>query len=115
MPTLKSLSARWCTIVEELRDIGPMRSGSICLQKVKYEAKDGTLKKHGPYPILTFKEAGKTKTLRLDSEEDINACKKQIENFRRFKEKTGQLSEIGKQMADMERAETKKGKKNSPT
>ena len=118
MPTHESLSAqslahRWRDIVEELRDIRPMRPGSICSQKVKYEDKKGKVKRHGPYPILTFKEKGKTVTVRLDCEEKIQVCKEQIANFRRFKEKTKELSDIGKQIADIEMSKTQESKKNS--
>ncbi len=118
MSTTKSLSAqslakRWHDIVEELKEALPMRSGSICLQKVKYQDKNGNLKSHGPYPIVTFKEKGKTVTVRLESEEKIEVCREQIANFRDFKKKTKELIDIGRQMADRKMSEAGECKKNS--
>lgn len=118
MPTTKSfspqsLAKRWNDVVEELREIRPMRPGTVCSQRVKYEDKNGKVKSHGPYPILTFKEKGKTVTMRLESEEKIEVAKEQIAHFRNFKEKTKELIDIGRRMADREMSEVGEGKKNS--
>jgi ribosomal protein L29 len=80
---------------------------------VKYRAKDGTRKVHGPYPILTFKEKGKTRTIRLESPEQEEIVRKQIANFRLFRQWMRQLIEIGRELADVEFAEETGGKKNS--
>lgn len=113
MPNLESLSNRWNDAVENIRAMGPMRPGSIWAQKVKYRAKNGTRKSHGPYPILTFKENGKTRTLRLRSPEQADLVGKQIQNFRQFRQLMKQLVEIGREMADVEIAEKTGAKKNS--
>lgn len=118
MSTTRSLSAqslakRWNDVVEELREVRPMRPGTVCSQRVKYQDKNGKVKSHGPYPILTCKEKGKTVTLRLESDEKIEVAKEQIAKFRDFKEKTKELIHIGRQMADREMSETGEGKKNS--
>jgi hypothetical protein len=80
---------------------------------VEYQAKDGTRKENGPYPILTFKEKGKTRTLRLESSEQEEAVRGQIANFRRFKELMKRLAEIGMEVANAELAEKHDAKKNS--
>ena len=59
MSNLESLSNQWNDVVGKIRALGgSIRPGSVCAQNVKYRAKDGARKEHGPYPILTFKEKG---------------------------------------------------------
>jgi hypothetical protein len=114
MSKSEPLSNLWNDVVGKIRDLeGVIRPGSVCAQSVKYRAKDGTRKEHGPYPILTFKEKGKTRTMRLESPEQEEIVRKQIANFRRLKQLVKQLVEIGREMADAEIAETIAGKKNS--
>jgi hypothetical protein len=113
MSNLESLSKQWNDVVAGIAALGPMRPGSVCAQKVKYRAKDGTRKSHGPYPILTFKEDKKTRTLRLRSAEQAETVEKQIERFREFRRLSKELVRIGKALADVEIAEKTQGKKNS--
>ena len=87
--------------------------GSVCSQKVKYRDKDGDLKENGPYPILTCKENGKTRTIRLQSAEEVALVEEQIANFRDFQSLTKELIRLGREMADCELAEQRDGKKNS--
>ena len=108
-----SLSAQWQRIVKKIQDPQPMRPGSICMQNVKYQARDGSTKTHGPYPIITSKLDGKTQTQRLGSDEKVQTCQRHIENFRRFKQLTGQLVRIGRQMAEIELTAAGEVKKNS--
>ena len=114
MSSLQSLSDQWNDVAARIGALGPMRSGSVCRQTVKYRAKDGTEKANGPYPILTFKhEDNKTRTVRLRSAEQAQIAQDQIDNFRQFQELTRQLVRIGREMADLELAGKTEGKKNS--
>jgi hypothetical protein len=113
MSNFESLSNQWNQIAAKIAALGPVRPGTICSQKVKYRAKDGSLKENGPYQILTSKEGGKTRTVRLRSEEEIKIAEKQIANFRKFQNLTKELTRIGKELADCEMAEKTEGKKNS--
>ena len=113
MSNFQSLSNQWNQIATKIAALEPGRSGTICLQKVKYRAKDGSVKENGPYPILTFKEGGKTRTVRLRSKKEIEIVEKQIANFREFENLTKELTRIGKKLADCEMAEKTEGKKNS--
>jgi hypothetical protein len=112
MPNLETLSNQWNHVVTEILTLGPMRSGSVCSQNQTYRATDGSLRNHGPYPLLTFKEKGKTRTVRLESQEQAEICGKQIESFRKFQELTKELVEIGRQMADAQIVDQTQGKKN---
>jgi len=108
-----SLSNQWNDVVGKIRALGgSIRPGSVSAQNVKYRAKDGTRKEHGPYPILTFKEKGKTRTIRLTSPEQEETVRKQIANFRLFRQLVRDLIEIGGELADAEIAEKNDGKKN---
>ena len=100
MSNLDSLSSQWKAVVEDILALEPMRSGSVCGQKVKYRTRDGIHKSHGPYPIPTFKENGKTRTLRLESAEQVEIAKKQVERFRQFRQLTRHLIGIGKELGD---------------
>ena len=113
MSKIESLSQEWKQLAAKIAALGPVRPGTICSQKVKYRAKDGSLKKNGPYPILTSKEGGKTRTVRLGSEEEIKIVEKQIANFREFQSLTRELTRIGKELADCEMGAKTEGKKNS--
>jgi hypothetical protein len=114
MPNLESLVRQWNDVLAQIAALGPMRPGSVCSQKVKYRAQDGTEKSNGPYPILTFKEKGnKTRTIRLQSSEEAEIAEKQIASFREFRELTRELIGIGREMADLEMSEKSDAKKNS--
>jgi len=114
MHTLESLARQWKEVVAQIDALGAMRPGTLCQQKVKYRAKDGTERFNGPYPILTFKEKdNKTRTIRLRSAEEIQTAENQIEAFGEFKRLTKELARIGREMADLEMAEKSDPKKNS--
>lgn len=114
MSKSEPLSNLWNDVADEIRALGgSIRPGSVCAQNVKYRAKDGTRKEHGPYPILTFKEKGKTRTIRLKSPEQEEIVRKQIASFRLFRQLMRQLIEIGRELADADLAEKTEGKKNS--
>lgn len=113
MPKLESLSSQWNDVVVQIAALGPMRAGSVCQQKVKYRAKDGTEQANGPYPILTCKQGGKTRTIRLRSGEETEIASAQIANFRRFQQLSRELVRIGREMADLQMAQQCEGKKNS--
>ena len=109
---LESLSHQWNRIAARIAALGTMRPGTVCAQKVKYRDKDGCLKENGPYPILTCKENGKTRTIRLRSCEEVALVEKQIASFRDFQRLTKELIRLGREMADCELAEKREGQKN---
>jgi hypothetical protein len=113
MFNLESLSQQWNRIIARIAELGAIRPGTVCDQKVKYTDKDGVLKENGPYPILTFKENGKTRTIRLRSDEEVELVEKQIAHFRDFQSLTKELVRLGREMADCELAEKRDGKKNA--
>lgn len=112
MKELQQLRSRWNQIAEQIKDIPAMRAGSVCEQVVKRKTKDGKTRTFGPYPILTWKEKGKTLTRRL-AKSEVEKVAEQIQNFRRFQKLTAQLAETGRRIADIETAKPEASKKNS--
>ena len=102
---------RWNDVVRQIAKLGPMHPGSICQQCNSRRAKDGTISLSRPYTIHTFKVKGKTLTRRLRTEESIERCRRQTQNFQQFQALVGQLVEIGKERAVAEPAAA--SKKNS--
>jgi hypothetical protein len=115
MPTLEQLQQRWTQLAEQISRLHPMRAGSVCAQVLKTKSKRGeNEQRRGPYTIYTRKVKGKTITRSLKGAQEAALYQSQIENFRRFQQLTGEMAEIGWQMADLEAAACPKGgKKNS--
>lgn len=87
-------------ILSELARIKPMRRGSITLQTVAAVGSDGRPRQRGPYPIYTYKQAGKTVSRRLTRPESVAACREHVEQGRRFRELTERLMRLGEQLSD---------------
>ena len=113
MDTLARLQQRWEQLLAELKSLGPMRSGSICPLTIRSTDKSGALKAHGPYLIHTYKHHGKTITRRLRDPQQIETCRRQIANFRRFEQLTAELARLGRQLAEREEMEPRDQKKTS--
>ena len=113
MNSFARLRQRWDQLLDDLKRLEPMRSGSICSQTIHSTAKDGSRKTNGPYLIHTYKHRGKTVTRRLRHPQQIEQCRRQIANFRRFQELTAELVQIGQRLADCEDADDQGCKKNS--
>ena len=100
-------------ILEQIMQIAEMRRGSIVNQVVESVGADGKTHRRGPYPIYTFKEAGKTVSRRLTQPDMVDLYRKHIEQGRRFQELTAQLLRLGEQLSDqaVERSAQKKTSK----
>jgi len=112
MPHPKAIREKNAEILKSIASLGAMRKGSVCEQFQFSRRKDGTRLKRGPYMMYTCKKNGKTKGRRL-SKENAGVYRAQIDTFREFQKLCGQLVENSEQLADMEAADVKKGKKNS--
>ena len=113
MDSIARLRHRWEKLTDQLKALGPMRSGSICPLTVRSTDKHGAPKAHGPYLVHTYKRRGKTITRRLRDAHQVETCRRQIANFRRFQELTCQLAQISQRLADLEAAGDSGSKKNS--
>jgi len=80
----KTLNPRQNQILVELSQIPMMKKGSITQQcmKIQHPSKGETVR--GPYPLLTWKEAGQTRSLRLKTKEELAWAEQAISNYKRF-------------------------------
>ena len=101
----KVIQQRQQEIVEEFGTIGFMKKGSIVYQQMaaKQGAGEGAAV-HGPYPLLTWKEKGRTKSLRLKTPEEVAWAETAIANYRRFNALRQEYEELGEQAALAQRA-----------
>jgi hypothetical protein len=88
------------SLLRELSQIHFMQKGTISHQRVPRSAK-GTATKamRGPYPILTWKQQGKTRSLRLRNEGEVAWAEQAVENHRRFVALCREYEELGEQLA----------------
>ena len=72
-------------IINELKSIHFMKKGSLTYQRVPARVCGvDTEAVYGPYPLLTWKENGQTKSMRLNSTEKVAWAEIAIANRRRF-------------------------------
>ena len=112
MPQPKAIQEKNAKILKSIASLGAMRKGSVCEQFQFLRRKDGSRLKRGPYLMYTCKKNGKTKGKRL-SKKNADVYRVQINTFREFQKLCGQFVENNEQLADIEAADGKKGKKNS--
>jgi len=102
------LWTRRAEIMKEMGELGEMRRGSVVEQFQERVRPDGRIVRHGPYPLYSYKEKGRTISRRLKTSEEADRYRQQIRNFRRFEELTRELVMIGEQLSDAETGADKK-------
>ena len=101
-------------ILKEIASLGPMRKGTLSEQFLETVRKDGSKRKRGPYMVYTFKEKGKTVSLRIKTQEQARVYREQIRSFRRYQELSGELLKVSQRLADLLAADPGDEKKTSP-
>ncbi|MBI2425110.1 MAG: hypothetical protein HYV27_19955 [Candidatus Hydrogenedentes bacterium] len=94
-----ALNQRQSGILRELTGIRFMKKGSVTFQCFKPKDSDGASAVRGPYPVLTWKEQGRTKSMRLRSSEDVAWAQEAIENYRRFTALCREFEELAERLA----------------
>lgn len=103
---LKKIERKIETTKQLLMDIGEMRSGSLSKQynvcgKAVCCCKDKKKpKKHGPYYQLSYNNKGRS-TSQFIKKEFLEDTKKQIDNYKKFKELTGMWVELALEHAKL--------------
>ena len=110
--SIASLQQARQDLLTQISKLGPMRRGSVCKLQLPRRAKDGTVKRRGPYPTYTFKKNGKTVGRHLRSAQEAEAYEGQIAEYRHFEELTAQYADVSHQLADLVVA-GQESKKNS--
>jgi hypothetical protein len=96
----KAMMERQEAIVQEMASVRFMQKGSISQQRVpRRHAGAETGQMRGPYPVLTWKEKGKTRSLRLKTPEEVVWAETAVANHRRFAALCREYEELGEQIA----------------
>ena len=85
---------------QEIRTIGFMKKGSITRQRMPAaQGGAGVEAGRGPYPLLTWKEKGRTKSMRLTTPEAVAWAEAAVANHRRFAQLVREYEELGERLA----------------
>lgn len=94
------LRSRQQSILRELHSIESMKRGTITYQK-RPAARS---RAERVYPVLTWKEETKTKSMRLKSEAEVAWAQQAIANYQRFVELMREYEQIAEQLALAQRS-----------
>jgi hypothetical protein len=96
----KAMMERQEAIMQEMASVRFMQRGSISQQRVpRMRAGAQTGQMRGPYPVLTWKEKGKTRSLRLKTPEEVVWAETAVANQRRFAALCREYEELGEAIA----------------
>jgi hypothetical protein len=94
------LRTRQQSILRELDSIQSMKRGTISYQR----RPSARSQSERVYPVLTWKEENKTKSMRLKTEAEVAWAKQAIANYRRFAELVREYEQIAEQLALAQRS-----------
>ena len=92
-------------LLQQLSGLHELRRGSPIEQFLVVKHADGSMVKHGPYPLLTRKQGNKTVSVRLTDPQLVPLYRQQIQAMRQFESVMDQLVRIGEQLSDLSVAE----------
>lgn len=97
---VQAMLERQESLLRELTKIRFMQKGTISHQRVARTGKGAPTKAmRGPYPILTWKQQGKTRSLRLKNADEVAWAEQAVDNHRRFVTLCREYEELGEQLA----------------
>jgi len=104
----QAMVTRQEAIVREMTELRFMQKGTISRQRMP-SSRGGVLTgaMRGPYPVLTWKENGKTRSLRLKNEDEVAWAEQAVDNQRRFAALCREYQELGEQLAQQLRVAPK--------
>ena len=104
-PNYSNLEQQRQGLLRQLADLRELRRGSLTEQFLTVRHADGSSVKHGPYPLLTRKNASKTVSVRLTDAALVPLYRQQIQAMRQFEGVVDQLVRLGEQLGDLAVAE----------
>jgi len=93
-----ALRERQEELLGQMAAIGAMKRGSVTHQRV--ERAGGRVAVH---PLLSWKQGGRTRSVRLRSEEDLAWAEQAVRNHQRFVRLVREYEDIGEQLAMAQR------------
>jgi len=100
-PDYPKLEQHRQALLQRLSDLRELRRGSLTDQFLLVKHADGSVVKHGPYPLLTRKQANKTVSVRLTDPQLVPLYRQQIAAMREFEGVVDQLVRVGEQLGDL--------------
>ena len=106
---VRALEKRIETIKRKLSALGDMRPGSlstqfnVCGNPTCRCKNPENPKKHGPYYQLSYTHKGRSKS-EFVKKEDLAEVKKQIRNYQRFKQLTGEWVDLSLELARLRKS-----------
>lgn len=94
----KAMRKRQAELLEQVAALGPMRRGTITHQRVARAG--GRVAVH---PLLSWKEEGKTRSLRLPTPRDVAWAERAVDNHQRFTRLIKEYEDIGGELALVQR------------
>ena len=104
-PNYTNLDQQRQGLLDRLANLRELRRGSLTEQFLTVKHADGSTAKHGPYPLLTRKVAGKTVSVRLTEPALVPLYRQQLQAMRQFEGVVDQLVRLGEQLGDLAVAE----------
>lgn len=115
LPPYTSLEQHRQALLERLATLREVRQGSLTEQFLRVKHVDGSVVRHGPYPLLTRKEGQKTVSQRLRDPALVPLYRQQIQAMREFETVVDQLVRLGEQFSELAVAEVVQKKTPSGT
>lgn len=78
---MAAIEQRQRDIMREMEQIQVMKKGSVTFQRYRDRGQGS-----GLYPVLTWKEQGRTKSMRLKTPAEVAWAEKAVANYKRFTE-----------------------------
>lgn len=86
-------------ILKELAAIRAMKKGTVTRQTMRIARRGKGRGVCGPYPVLTWKEGGRTRSMRLRTSQDVEWAEQAIGAYRRFAALCREYEHLGERRA----------------
>ena len=103
MDTVQQLEQRREAILQQMRQIRSMRTGSVSQQWLMVRHKAGPAVRRGPYYVLCRSEKGKTVSQRVPAGQ-VEQAKADVVAHKRFVDLCRQFERLTEQLGQLERA-----------
>jgi len=103
MNDLKTIEARRDALLEQMRSIRSMKSGSITQQYLKVPQKGKPAAQRGPYYVYCKSQKGRTISQRLKSAKEVKQAKEDVAAHKRFVALCKEFEELTEKLGELER------------
>jgi len=113
MKTIEELEYQKNELVSKIQELETMRRGTISEQYLKVPRKNKEASLRGPYYVFAKNLNGKTVSSRINSFEELELLKQDVENYKRFNDLSKEFVSVMEAITDIKRSgSTTDSKKN---